>query len=78
MSELQEAVLLARRDGKEAPAADVVEVQKQVLNKMVEHRLQVQEARREKKDGSFGGYSLFMLATAMPSAVLSSPWTSTV
>jgi peptidyl-prolyl cis-trans isomerase SurA len=47
MSELQEAVLLARRDARETPAADVVEIQKQVLNKMVEHRLQVQEARRE-------------------------------
>jgi parvulin-like peptidyl-prolyl isomerase len=47
MSELQEAVLLARRETKEVAAADLGEVQKQMLNKMVEHRLQVQEARRE-------------------------------
>jgi peptidyl-prolyl cis-trans isomerase SurA len=47
MSELQEAVLLYRREAKEAPAEAPADIQKRVLNRMVEHRLQVQEARRE-------------------------------
>lgn len=47
MSELQEAVLLYRREAREAVSDDLTELQKKVLNRLVEHRLQVQEARRE-------------------------------
>src|SRR5262245_34194932 len=51
MSELQEAVVLYVRENKETMPTDRVErdrfVQK-VLNRMVDHRLQVQEARRDK------------------------------
>ncbi|HEV8308605.1 MAG TPA: peptidylprolyl isomerase [Methylomirabilota bacterium] len=51
MSELQEALILYLRETKEAAPATstaVLELQQKVLTRMVEHRLQVQEARREK------------------------------
>jgi len=47
MSELQEAVFLYRREAREAPSDDPTELQKKVLNWLVEDRLQVQAARRE-------------------------------
>ena len=47
MSELQEAVLVYRREAREAPSDDLTELQKKVLKRLVEDRLQVQEARRE-------------------------------
>lgn len=50
MSELQEAVALYLRETKEAAPASVTELQQKVLTRMVDHRLQVQEARREKVD----------------------------
>jgi peptidyl-prolyl cis-trans isomerase SurA len=46
MSELQEAIVLARRDGRELPAGS--DLERTMLNRLVEHRLQVQEARRDK------------------------------
>ncbi len=49
MSELQEAVVLLMRETKEAPpAGDSAAIERRVLTRMVDHRLQVQEARREK------------------------------
>lgn len=50
LSELQEAVLIFQRES-QAPAAgdrDRPELERQVLERMVNHRLQVQEAQREK------------------------------
>jgi len=47
MSELQEAVLVYRREAREAPPEGLTELQKRVLKRLVEDRLQVQEARRE-------------------------------
>jgi peptidyl-prolyl cis-trans isomerase SurA len=46
MSELQEAIVISRRDGRGAP--DGTELERTTLNRLVDHRLQVQEARREK------------------------------
>jgi peptidyl-prolyl cis-trans isomerase SurA len=46
MSELQEAIVLARRDGRNLP--DGPDLERMVLNRLVDHRLQVQEARRDK------------------------------
>jgi peptidyl-prolyl cis-trans isomerase SurA len=46
MSELQEAIVLSRRDGRAAPEG--AELERAVLNRLVDHRLQVQEAKREK------------------------------
>lgn len=46
MSELQESVALYRREAKTVP--DSAELERQILNRLVDHRLQVQEARREK------------------------------
>jgi peptidyl-prolyl cis-trans isomerase SurA len=46
MSELQEAIALARRDGRAQPEGP--DLERTVLNRLVDHRLQVQEARREK------------------------------
>ena len=46
MSELQEAIVLARRDGREVPPGP--DLERAMLNRLVEHRLQVQEARRDK------------------------------
>lgn len=50
MSELQEAVILYQRETKGSALADgdLEELQRKVLARMVDHRLQVQEARREK------------------------------
>ena len=46
MSELQEAIVLSRRDGRSAP--DSAELERAMLNRLVDHRLQVQEAKRDK------------------------------
>jgi peptidyl-prolyl cis-trans isomerase SurA len=46
MSELQEAIVLSRRDARSLP--DAAELERTVLNRLVDHRLQVQEAKREK------------------------------
>ena len=46
MSELQEAIALSRRDAR--PATEGPELERTVLNRLVDHRLQVQEAKREK------------------------------
>jgi len=50
MSELQEAVILYQREtkGPTLGEGEVEELQRKVLARMVDHRLQVQEARREK------------------------------
>src|SRR5262249_54082478 len=51
MSELQEALLLYLRESKEVPPATPVERERllhKVLARMVDHRLQIQEARRDK------------------------------
>jgi peptidyl-prolyl cis-trans isomerase SurA len=48
MSELQEAVILYRRETRTAPEGG--ELERLVLKRLVDHRLQVQEARREKID----------------------------
>ncbi|HSF03452.1 MAG TPA: peptidylprolyl isomerase, partial [Solirubrobacterales bacterium] len=51
MSELQEAALLYLRDSKEAPPVspqDRERLFQKVLDRMVDHRLQVQEARRDR------------------------------
>jgi peptidyl-prolyl cis-trans isomerase SurA len=51
MSELQEAVLLYLRDSKEPPPATAQDRERlfqKVLDRMVDHRLQVQEARRDR------------------------------
>lgn len=52
LSELQEAVILYLRETREPapPPAGLRELQQKVLERMVNHRLQVQEARREKID----------------------------
>jgi peptidyl-prolyl cis-trans isomerase SurA len=47
MSELQEAIVLARRDGR-TPTDAGAEVERATLNRLVDHRLQVQEAKRDK------------------------------
>ena len=46
MSDLQEAIALSRRDGRSAP--DGAELERTMLNRLVDHRLQVQEAKRDK------------------------------
>ena len=46
MSDLQEAIVLARRDGRGLP--DGPDLERTILNRLVDHRLQVQEAKREK------------------------------
>ena len=46
MSELQEAIVLSRREGRALP--DGPDLERTVLNRLVDHRLQVQEAKREK------------------------------
>jgi peptidyl-prolyl cis-trans isomerase SurA len=46
MSELQEAIVLSRRDARSLPEGS--ELERTVLNRLVDHRLQVQEAKREK------------------------------
>jgi peptidyl-prolyl cis-trans isomerase SurA len=46
MSELQEAIVLSRRDGRSVP--DGAELERTMLNRLVDHRLQVQEAKRDK------------------------------
>jgi peptidyl-prolyl cis-trans isomerase SurA len=46
MSELQEAIVLSRRDGR--PLSNDPDLERTVLNRLVDHRLQVQEAKREK------------------------------
>ncbi|HZS34675.1 MAG TPA: peptidylprolyl isomerase [Methylomirabilota bacterium] len=46
MSELQEAVILYQREARGAPEGS--DLERMVLNRLVDHRLQVQEARREK------------------------------
>ena len=46
MSELQEAVVISRRDGKSPP--DGAELERTMLNRLVDERLQVQEAKRDK------------------------------
>ena len=46
MSDLQEALALSRRDGRSLPEGP--DLERTVLNRLVDHRLQVQEAKREK------------------------------
>jgi peptidyl-prolyl cis-trans isomerase SurA len=46
MSELQESIVLYRREAQAGPQD--AELERLVLNRLVDHRLQVQEARREK------------------------------
>jgi peptidyl-prolyl cis-trans isomerase SurA len=46
MSDLQEQIVLARRDGRGLP--DGPDLERAILNRLVDHRLQVQEAKREK------------------------------
>ena len=46
MSELQEAIVLSRRDSRAQP--DGPDLERTVLNRLVDHKLQVQEARRDK------------------------------
>jgi peptidyl-prolyl cis-trans isomerase SurA len=46
MSDLQEAIALSRRDGRSVP--DGAELERTELNRLVDHRLQVQEAKRDK------------------------------
>jgi peptidyl-prolyl cis-trans isomerase SurA len=46
MSELQESIILYRREARSAPEGG--ELERVVLNRLIDHRLQVQEARRQK------------------------------
>ena len=46
MSELQEQVVISRRDGRNAP--DGAELERTMLNRLVDERLQIQEAKRDK------------------------------
>lgn len=46
MSELQEAIVLARRDSQGLPEGP--DLERAMLNRLVDHRLQVQEAKRDK------------------------------
>jgi peptidyl-prolyl cis-trans isomerase SurA len=46
MSDLQEAIVISRRDGQALP--DGAEFERTMLNRLVDHRLQVQEAKRDK------------------------------
>ena len=46
MSELQEQMVISRRDGRNAP--DGAELERTMLNRLVDERLQVQEAKRDK------------------------------
>ena len=46
MSELQEAIVLSRREGR--ALAEGPDLERSVLNRLVDHRLQVQEAKRDK------------------------------
>jgi peptidyl-prolyl cis-trans isomerase SurA len=46
MSELQESMILYKRETQSAPEG--AELERLVLNRLIDHRLQVQEARREK------------------------------
>jgi peptidyl-prolyl cis-trans isomerase SurA len=46
MSELQEAIVLSRREGRALPEGP--DLERSVLNRLVDHRLQVQEAKRDK------------------------------
>jgi peptidyl-prolyl cis-trans isomerase SurA len=46
MSELQEAIVFSRRDGQSLP--DGAELERAMLNRLVDYRLQVQEAKRDK------------------------------
>ncbi len=46
MSELQEAIVLSRREGRALPEGP--DLERAVLNRLVDHRLQVQEAKRDK------------------------------
>jgi peptidyl-prolyl cis-trans isomerase SurA len=48
MSELQEAIVLARRDGRAPAEGGGAEVERAMLNRLVDHRLQVQQAKRDK------------------------------
>jgi peptidyl-prolyl cis-trans isomerase SurA len=50
MSELQEAIAIAQQESREPPAGSdrIDEMQRTMLNSMINHRLQVQEAQREK------------------------------
>jgi peptidyl-prolyl cis-trans isomerase SurA len=50
MSELQEAIVLARRDNR--GAAEGPDFEMTMLNRLIDHRLQVQEAKRDKIDVS--------------------------
>lgn len=50
MSDLQEAIALSRRDGRSVP--DGAELERTMLNRLVDHRLQVQEAKRDKVEVS--------------------------
>ena len=46
MSELQEAIVLSRREGRALPEGP--DLERAVLNRLIDHRLQVQEAKRDK------------------------------
>jgi len=50
MSELEETVAIQRRDARPAPSTEkeLNDLRRQVLERMIDHRLQVQEARKEK------------------------------
>ncbi|HEY7139263.1 MAG TPA: peptidylprolyl isomerase [Methylomirabilota bacterium] len=50
MSDLQEAIVISRRDGRGLP--DGAEFERTMLNRLVDHRLQVQEAKRDKVEVS--------------------------
>jgi peptidyl-prolyl cis-trans isomerase SurA len=57
MSELQEAIVVARRDGRSLP--DGPDLERTMLNRLVDNRLQIQEARRDKieiTDDELRGY----------------------
>ncbi|HEX2501546.1 MAG TPA: peptidylprolyl isomerase [Methylomirabilota bacterium] len=57
MSELQEAIVVARRDGRSLP--DGPDLERAMLNRLVDNRLQIQEARRDKieiSDDELRGY----------------------
>ena len=47
MSELQEAIALSRRDGR-GPAPEGPDLEMTMLNRLIDHRLQVQEAKRDR------------------------------
>src|SRR5262249_61972438 len=51
MSDLQEAMVLSRRDGRNPSEASDADLERAVLNRLVDHRPQIPEAKGEKKEG---------------------------